>query len=244
MKEKSRWFYTNEPARTKAVVLLAHGLNLHPKKMDALARFFTEHNCDVLRIALGPDPKKWEEKFGDDYDKAREHADILQRPLYFVGHSLGALTGLYFMLKNPVHEFKKMALFAPAIHTRPFARLSAWLSYIVPGGCLPSLNLQDYRERDYTTLAEYRKLYEFQKEVRQAKIEIPALIILSRKDELIHYKKMEKFASQNSNCTLMEISNQGSPLPKKYHHLMIDDRSLGQSEWEKILKNLTAYFTL
>lgn len=244
MKEKSRWFYTGETAKTKAVVLIAHGLNLHPAKMDSLARFFTEKNCDVLRMALGSDPEKWEEKFADDYDKAREHAEVLERPLYFVGYSLGALAGLHFMLKNPDHEFRKMALFAPAIHTKAFARLSAWLSYIVPGGCLPSLNLKDYRERNYTTLAEYRKMYEFQKDVQPAAVGIPALIILSRKDELIHFKKMEKFASQNRNCTLMEISNHGSLLPKKYHHLMIDDMSLRQSEWEKILKNLTAHFTL
>lgn len=244
MKEKSLWFYTNDTARTKAVVLIAHGLNLHPKKMDHLARFFTDQNCDVLRIALGSDPLKWEEKFGDDYDKAREHAEVLERPLYFVGYSLGALTGLYFMQKNPTHVFKKMALFAPPVHTRAFARLSAWLSYLIPGGCLPSLNLKEYRDRPYTTLAEYRMMYAFQKEVAKTSLTIPALIILSRRDELIHYKKMEKFASQNGHSTLLSISNHGSPLPKKYHHLMIDDLSLGQSEWEKILKSLTAHFAL
>lgn len=249
MKEKSRWFYTRESAgqgtvTTKAVVLLAHGLNLHPKKMDVLAQFFTESHCDVLRISLGPDPFQWEEKFKDDYDKAREHAEVLGLPLYFVGYSLGALTGLNFMMKHTDHQFKKMALFAPAIQTKAFTKISAYLSFLFPRGCLPSLNLREYRDRDFTTLAEYKTMYQMQKELKVPQIFIPALVFASTQDELIHYSNLAKFAGTQKDWQLITISNQGSPLPKKYHHLMIDDQSLGQSEWEKILKNLTAYFDL
>ena len=244
MKEKSRWFYTRDTAHTKAVVLLAHGLNLHPKKMDALAQFFTESHCDVLRISLGPDHLHWEEKFKEDYEKAREHSEVLGLPLYFVGYSLGALTGLHFMMKHPVHQFKKMAVFAPAIQTKAFTKVSAYLSFLFPRGCLPSLNLREYRDRNFTTLAEYRRMYEMQKELQFYKSSIPALVFASTQDELIHYTNLEKFAGTQPSWKLVTISNHDSPLPKKYHHLMIDDRSLGQSEWEKILKNLTAYFDL
>jgi len=244
MKEKSRWFYTTETAQTKAVVLLAHGLNLHPKKMDVLAEFFTNSHCDVLRISLGPDPLQWEEKFKDDYDKAREHAEVLGLPLYFVGYSLGALTGLHYMMKHTDHEFKKMALFAPAIQTKAFTKLSAYLSFLFPRGCLPSLNLREYRDRNFTTLAEYKVMYQMQHELQMHSCFIPALIFASTQDELIHYANLAKFAGAQEHWKMITISNQDSPLPKKYHHLMIDDQSLGQSEWQKILKNLTAYFEL
>jgi alpha-beta hydrolase superfamily lysophospholipase len=245
MKEKSRWFYTEQTHETKAVVLIVHGLNLHPKKMDVLAKFFTDHNCDVLRSALGDDPKRWEEKFENDYDKAREQSEILERPLYFVGYSLGALVGLAFLEAHPFHSVKKMALFAPAIHTKTFTKLSAALAFLFPKGSLPSLNLKEYRERNKTTLAEYKKMHELQRKIKSVNsFSLPTIVIASRKDELINHPKLEKFAGKNPLWKVEEISNSDSPLPKKYHHLMIDDMSLGRFQWEKILNILAAHFTL
>lgn len=246
MKEKSRWFYTDraQASKTRAVVFIVHGLNLRPSKMDPLAEFFARHNCDVLRSALGDDPKKWEEKFSDDYEKAREHAEIMQRPLYFVGYSLGALIGLSFIHTHPEHEIKKMALFAPAIKTRWYTSISAWLAKLFPRGSLPSFNLKEYREREKTTLAEYKKMHELQKSLADASFALPAVILSSPKDELVDHRKLVKFARANSPWAVEEVSNLNSPLSKKYHHLMIDDMSLGQSEWEKILKILTGHFTL
>lgn len=245
MKEKSRWFYTEQTHETKAVVLIVHGLNLHPKKMDVLAKFFTDHHCDVFRSALGADPSMWEEKFESDYEKAREQAEILERPLYFVGYSLGALAGLAFMEGHPFHALKKMALFAPASHTKKFTKLSAMLAYLFPKGKLPSLNLVEYRDRDHTTLAEYKKMHEWQRKIKtENNFSLPTIVIASRKDELVSFGELEKFAAKNPKWKVEEISNIDSPLPKKYHHLMIDDISLGQFQWEKILNILAGHFTL
>jgi pimeloyl-ACP methyl ester carboxylesterase len=244
MKEKSRWFYSAQTEKTKAVVLIAGGLNLDPKKMDTLALFFSRIHCDVLRIAIGPDPLQWEDKFADDYDRAREHADVLGLPLYFVGYSLGALLGLHFMSKHSDHLIKRIALFAPATQTKAFTKITAWLALLFPKGSLPSLNLTDYRDRNYTTFAEYKKMHEIQKEIHRKTFHVPALIFSNPKDELIDHRKLEKFAGMNAEWKVMALSNQGSPLSRKYHHLMIDDQSLGRSEWEKILKNLSIHFSL
>ncbi len=242
--EKSKWFYTEFKEDTQAVVLLAHGLNLKPSKMDQLASFFNSKKCDVLRISLGDNPDRWEEKFNNGYDEALEHAQILERPLYFVGYSLGALMGMHFLATHPHHQIKKLSLFAPASHTRLYTRIPSLLFYLFPKSALPSFNLPDYRSREVTTLLEYKKMHELQKEIKENDFYLPTLVIQNPKDELVDSSELTKFASSNSYWSTLEISNRESQLPKKYHHLMIDENSCGQPMWQKILKNLTAHFSL
>lgn len=248
MSEKTKWFYTEYKNDTKAVILLAHGLNLLPSKMDELAYFFNAKKCDVLRISLGPNPDQWVEKFDNDYNAALEHAEILQRPLYFVGFSLGGLMGLHYLLRHPHHQFKKLTLFAPATHTHFYLMIPAILGKFIPNYSLPSLNLKNYRDRKSTTLSEYKKMYQLQREISDSLnsnlINIPTLLITNRLDELVASSKLTKFAQQNPYWRSLEISNSRSQLPRKYHHLMIDSEALGLEEWEKLLKNLTIHFSL
>lgn len=242
--EKSKWFYAESKVDTKAVVLLAHGLNLRPSKMDQLAHYFNSKKCDVLRITLGENPDLWEENFNRDYEKALEQSEILQRPLYFVGYSLGALVGMHFMITHSQHQFKKLALFAPASHTKAYTRIPSLLFYLFPKSALPSFNLSDYRSREATSFLEYKKMHELQKEINKNDFNLPTLVIQNPNDELVDSNELTKFASSNPLWKTLEVSNRESQLPKKYHHLFIDENSCGHSMWQKILKNLTAHFSL
>ncbi|MFA6238418.1 MAG: alpha/beta hydrolase [Bacteriovorax sp.] len=247
MSEKTKWFYTEFKNDTRAVVLLAHGLNLRPDRMDQLAIFFTSNKCDVLRISLGADPDKWVDRFHDDYDAALEHAEVLQRPLYFVGFSLGALIGIRFLLKHSDHQFKKLVLFAPATHTHFYTAIPAMLGHLAPSIGLPSMNLLNYRERKSTTLNEYKKMHELQNDIKYAlknnSINIPTLLITSPNDELVESSKLIKFAQSNPHWQCLEVSNHGSQLPRKYNHLMIDSEALGPEQWEILLKRLISHLS-
>ncbi|MBP9680681.1 MAG: alpha/beta hydrolase [Bacteriovorax sp.] len=244
-KEKSKWFYTEHVSETKAVVLLAHGLNLKASKMDELALFFNAKKCDVLRISLGVKPKRWEELFEKDYEKALEHARILERPLYFVGYSLGALLGLSFIDQHPNHEIKSQALFAPPLFTRKLSSIPILLSFIFTGKSkIPSLNLPTYRYRSFTTLEEYKIFYFLQKKIRCSACALSTQIILDPKDELIDGKRLIKFAELNPLWKTLCISKHNNQLPIKYHHLIIDRESTGALNWEKILQNLSEHFSL
>jgi alpha-beta hydrolase superfamily lysophospholipase len=248
MNEKTKWFYCEFKTETQAVVLLAHGLNLLPSKMDQLAHFFSTKKCDVLRISLGEFPEKWEEKFKNDYCMALEHAEILQRPLYFVGFSLGALIGIHHLLKNPQHQFEKLALFAPATHTHFYTIIPAMVGKFFPTFALPSFNLGNYRERKSTTLDEYQKIHQLQKSLRHLIIKDqmnrPTLLIINPKDELVSSSQLKKLAKRHSQWEYLEISNKDSLLPKKYHHLIIDSDAIGLEEWDKLIKSLSAHFDL
>lgn len=246
--EKTTWFYTPYKEDTIAVVILAHGLNLLPSKMDQLARFFTSKKCDVLRISLGPNSNRWVEKFNDDYDKALEHAQTLERPLYFVGFSLGALLGVHFQICRPHHQFAKMALIAPATHTHFYTKLPAFLGHFFPKFILPSKNLIEYRSRSGVSLSEYKKMHSLQQEIiskfTNDSLSTPTLLVTSQRDELVSSSKLTKFAESNPAWKSLEISNNSSQLPKKYHHLMIDLETVGNKEWEKLLNSLTEHFTI
>lgn len=248
MSEKSKWFYTEYKSDTRAVVILVHGLNLLPSKMDELAYFFNSKKCDVLRVSLGKNPAQWSEKFSDDYDAALEHAEILELPLYFLGYSLGALIGIHYLMKHPHHRISKLALIAPATHTHLYTAFPALLGGLVPNITLPSLNFKNYRDRNGTALKEYKKMHQLQKELKSSfqknQINIPTLLVVSQKDELIATSRVTKFAESNPYWKCLTISNEGTQLPRKYHHLMIDSASLGQQEWTKLLKNLSNHFTV
>lgn len=248
MTEKTKWFYTEFKNDTKAVILLAHGLNLLPSKMDELARFFNSKKCDVLRISLGHNPELWIENFNEEYDAAWEHSDVLQLPIYFVGYSLGGLIGVHHLLNHPNHQFAKIALIAPAIHTHFYTKIPFFLGLIFPNKSLRSSNIEEYRDRTHTTFREYKKMFQLQKEVKKLllpnKLNIPTLLITNPSDECVASSKLLKLSDKNQNWKKLEfLNNYGRPL-KKWHHLMIDSDSLGTEKWNILLQNLTAHFHL
>lgn len=246
--EKSKWFHSESKNETMAVVLIAPGLNLLPSKMDSLASFLASKNCDVFRISLGVNPKYWTDNFSDAYNIALEHAQIIQRPIFFLGFSLGALVGVHYIIRHEEQQFCKIVLMAPATHTKPYTIIPAVLASIFPNGSLPSFNLENYRERPKTTLLEYKKMRILQKELKNSLknnvLNIPTLLITDPQDELVNSHKLTKFAALNPLWTSLKLTNEGSLLPRKFHHLMIDSEAIGAAEWDKLLKHLTLHFGL
>ncbi len=248
--EKSKWFPSEYKADIHAVVLIAPGLNLLPSKMDQLAHFLASKKCDVLRISLGNKPDLWTETFSDAYDEALEHAEILQRPLYFLGFSLGALLGVHYLIRHPHHKFQKAILLAPATHTNLWNLIPAFLGNFFPKLKIPSLNLPNYRQSSSTTLFEYKKIYDLQNQIKnnlkndKNEINIPTLLIFNSQDELVDTHKLSKFAGLNPMWRTLKLTNYDSLLPRKYHHLIIDSEAIGAEGWEKVLKSLTGHLSL
>ena len=243
--ENTTWFYTEHKHNTKAVVLIAHGLNLRPSKMDSLSAFFTAKNCDVLRMAFDADPKKWRENFSISYSIALEHATVLNLPLYFVGYSLGALVGMHFIKKSEGHhQIKKCALLAPATHTRFYTKIPSFFGNFFPKLAIPSLNIKEYRSRSKTTLLEYKIMSELQAEIKNQEWSLPTIVVINPKDELVNGQKLTHFAHSQRECQIYTLTNQNSQHPRKVQHLIIDPSSLGTDEWEKMLNILSSHFAL
>ncbi len=251
--EKSKWFYSEFKQDTVAVILLIHGLNLRPSKMDSLAQFFAAKKCDVYRLALPENPKNWIEKFDDGYHAALEQAEILERPLFLIGYSLGALLTLRYLVTHNYHKINKVIFIAIPLEMKWLSRLPAKFSWIMPRAWLPSLALEDYRIRGKTSLIEYRIMESIRSEIlavlkklkkADAHISSPVLIISDPKDELLDIEKIKNHYALFSSLQCHEVTNKVTQHPKKYHHLMIDEASIGHIEWQKMLNKMTSHLSL
>ncbi len=256
--EVSTWL---EPASsTKAVALVAHGLNLKPSKMNALAKVLTSHDVEVLRVSLAghrgskreglfTTHRIWRNEFQAHYCLAMKKAASLKVPLYFLGFSLGALTGVDFLNTQNSHTVEKMILISPATDVHWYSKIPGNLGWIGGRISLPSKNIKSYRSQPSTSLASYRAMKESQdslKDINLTSLNIPTLIFVDPDDELVSLKKINK-RIKNQRIDLWQtksISNKGSTLKKTYHHLVVDKPSMGPHQWNLVRKNIIKHFDL
>ena len=238
------WFYSAENTKTNAIIIIAHGLNLQPSKMDQLSHYFQQHHCDVLRLSFGSDPEQWEKNIEESYHHANQRALVKNIPLYVLGYSLGALLFTQLIKNNPEFKIEKLALIAPATHTRFYAKIPALIGILLPNFKFKSLNFEEYRMRDFTTAAEYKKMSHIQDEVKNYHYLIPTLIIFDPEDELVDSKNIKTHHKNLPHITMAPIIDRATQLPRIVHHLMIDQQSLGALEWQKLLNNLSKHFAL
>jgi len=253
------WFKTS--VRPKAVILIAHGLNLKPEKMDILAGIFATQGADVLRLTLSGHEgdmsafknvtaQIWDGDFRVSYTEAIKRSQELNVPLYFVGFSLGGLVGVRSMgQENSKIKFDRMALLAPALSLKIAARLVSLLKIFGRGFCVPSANLPEYRVHSCTPMAAYSALLDSIRDIqghRGSQINIPTLVMMDSRDEMVSPDGMKKFIAEKklTNWNFIKFTSSETFLPKKYHHLVIDEASAGLTEWKVIVNNLLRQFSL
>lgn len=245
----------------KAVVVLVHGLNLKPGKMNALADFLRANGADVLPVTLsghggGMDEFKkvardlWIKEMRDAFRSAEARAKENNAPVYFVGYSLGALVGLDFLNSPAGQEIRceKMVLLAPAISIRDRSYLLKLLG-LFPSLVIPSLSPEDYRAHDGTPLAAYKALFQSISSLEKeglAKSNVPTLVLVDPEDELVSTGGLGKFMGQFGldQWKIIEVTNTGSPLKKKYHHLIIDENAVGADQWRSMKVSIKGHLGL
>lgn len=235
----------------KAVVVLVHGLNLKPAKMNALADFLRASGADVLPVTLSghgggmEEFKKvtrgiWIQEMRDAFERAERRAKENNAPVYFVGYSLGALAGLDALNAAADREIRcgKMVLLAPAISIRDRSYLLKLLGSF-PALVIPSLSPADYRAHGGTPMAAYKALFQSVASLEKegmARFNVPTLVLVDPEDELVSAEGILKIMGQFrlDQWRMMEVSNAGSPLKKKYHHLIVDENALGADQWRQM----------
>ncbi|MFZ4403953.1 MAG: alpha/beta hydrolase [Pseudobdellovibrionaceae bacterium] len=245
-------FNPSESIQKQGVVLLVHGLNTKPQKMNSIANVLKQHQMDVFQIHLSGhqgDIEKmklvtldiWQRDFAKAYIAAKNYADSINKPLYFVGFSLGAALATSMISEYSI-QFEKMVLFAPAIAIH---KTSEWIKYLFFWGLdtvIPSLSPESYRANsEGTTLAAYKALLQLTEANKNSahkthQLNVPTLVFIDPEDELVSDSGLKKFkADQNLNqWQFFEITNIQHLLKKSYHHLIIDEDSLGPVVWKKV----------
>jgi len=239
----------------KGIIILLHGVNLIPKRMDELASKLAENGFKVILPTLSGhsrDSKKrnrikpatWINDMLAFYQMANNEANRNRLPLFFIGFSMGALINLS-MLDESVGKkaFDKMCLISPALALpkkgwlinllRPIKRLPLPVpfgKYYMVKNTIPAIFLTNILEM-------IKKLNRngFQGS------SIPTLVILDKQDKAINPKTVRaipaKFRLKNWSFIDVEATN-------RYHHLVTDERSLGKEQWEMMINSITTFFTI
>jgi esterase/lipase len=225
--------------------------------MDPLATELTSIGYHVHRVTLHGhngessqifDERVWLHEVAQSYEEIRSRFPEI--PTYVMGYSLGGLA-LMTMLDtvSPSNYPRGMILLAPAISLRgPLDVLTALHLPPPLPLAVPNLAPKEYRRYDETplfwysnTLSLYRKS-ESLKHIRSLAA-IPTLVVLNNSDEIVSPGGTARWIKDHNleHSWRIEIVKPESSKFSFKEHLIIDEASLGSTEWSR-LRTLLANF--
>lgn len=231
-----------------AVMLVVHGFNNRPAIMLPLIKWFNGNGSEVWLVCLtghrdtAMDPaaittQVWKEEMLTGYREARKTADLHKVPLYFLGYSLGALLGQT-MLVLPAKKapFDKQVLLAPAVALRRRVVLLRLFCAVGRPASLPSLTPEAYRVNAMLPLQAYRVLFGEEaklQSVANSQLNLPTLVILDPKDELISASKLRQWIHRSalSNYRVVYLNDSLTGRQTRFHHLLVDEQTMGKENW-------------
>lgn len=214
--------------------------------MDELAEVFRSAGFAVLRPAftghcghnkhyLNVHATDWDRDAREFHALAKAKADELGVPLHLVAYSFSA--AIYQALAEEL-RFTSKIYFAPAIAIRFWFPVAALLAKAIPRATYRSMNLQGYYANATSGMLAVQALEHFVRRVaalRKKDDPTPTLVWIDPKDELVSYKGIRIQAGRRKSWRLEKISNAGARMNPAYHHLIINEDSIGKEEWERVV---------
>ena len=247
------FLYSFDPTEeAKAQVIVCHGLNVSPSAMGDMVKWLVDFPAKVWLTALRghqpevdhqwPDvsPEGWKRDLMETYDRVRKEPQ--GGPIWFVGYSLGALTQLSLLTaENSDYRPDKMILMAPAVAVKTKVKLLSWLKLIPGKFQLPSFSPSDYRFHSGTSLAAYRALLKLHESVQKATskdVNLPTLVVMDSKDEVISLKKLKAFVNKRQLTQWQWLELESSEVVSRvpFHHLIISEEAMGPGNWQRFDK--------
>lgn|GEM_PF-16589 len=251
---------TNETAvpKPRGVAVVAHGLNLLPSRMDALANVLAESGYTVVRAALSGHGgnlatyrKVTRGRFLGDMHAAVCAGDSMARekgiPLVLVAYSLGALVAQD-LVNTPAFTrspFASQVLFAPAITVKAFTQTVRALSF-APWLQLPSLGFDGYKAASGATIAAYNALFDARSALLDGTLahsRVPTLVFMNEGDELVSMSGLRDFIKDRelTTWTLEAIDKSGHSQPWRMNHMVIDSASMAATEWARVTQRMLGF---
>lgn len=253
------WHHAADPNKINGVALVIHGLNLRPDRMEPIIALLTDSGIDVLNLSLrghGPNHcheadidnarleafktvsyKLWIDETYRAYQHARKRSDQKKTPLFFIGFSLGGLMEAELPLTYPDVAFDRMVLLAPALSMHAINYITKLLSPF-PRLVIPSVASKHYRANSGVPMAAYNALFEAVEHFNTnagPKINIPTLILVDPRDELISYKGLKRLA-ENKQLDQWKFHDirKDEGIKNVLHHLIVDEASVGKDMWNEM----------
>ena len=243
----------------KAVCIVSHGLNNSPGAMRPLIYFLNSLNIDVYLVKLYGHYKQdtypirkindnqWHNELITGYCSARKIADDNNLPLFFLGYSLGALVMQHLIqLSKGEINIDKQILLSPAVTLRNYTKLLKATFFLNDRTIIPSYSPPGYRANKGIPVKMYRFLFQFSKEIISNEfqyLDFPTLVIMDPKDELISLQKLKKYKNKYSltNYKFLELNSKEAVKEIRIHHLIIDERTMGDKNWNLAKKNIKMF---
>ena len=230
--------------KVKGVVVVSHGLNLLPARMDELAQELAEAGYEVFRPAFAGHHGKnefylsvraahWEQDAREIYALAKARAEAKKVTLSLVAFSFSAAV---------FHALREELPFHRRIYLAPALALKTWFPVVeAMARCLPRLRYRSMNLRGYfanpiggtksvTALGHF-----YRRSSRGAAPKEPVLIWVDPEDELVSYRGLRKLAGKHPDWRLEKLSVAGSTLARPYHHLVVTQEALGAKEWRRLV---------
>jgi len=254
-----------EPAgdgTTSAVALVIHGLNVNPLRIDLIAYEMNTWGVATLRCTLSGHANSlpsggarlgslrqvtyglWRDEVSAAYCVAAEQAARRHVPVLLAAFSLGGLIGCAALLYNADMGFARLVLFAPALRIR---RRSGVLQLLAPWPQLliPSLSPAAYRANAGTPIAAYNALYAAQRNFERLagpRLNTPTLVFADPRDEMVSYPGLRQLIVQH-HLTQWQLQpvHKAPDANTRYHHLLIDQESVGAAAWRQMMGQMRAH---
>jgi esterase/lipase len=244
-------------AKTPSVrsVLIIHGLNLKPTKMNALSRFYHEEGFNVLRLSLTG--------HADDFERLKKItaedwiADVKKgfrflagrhdaKQIDLLGYSLGAIAGVAAEQAHRL-EFARMVLLAPPFEVTAMSAMVQSLfefeNLSIPSRFSPAYRA-GYSLNPSTPIPAYKALFKLrelvQKSVPSGFINKFGIVFASDRDEVVDAKKSRNFVEAVSAFETVRVEKANSKVRPEMHHLIIDRESLGDT-WDFLLQEIRRF---
>lgn len=254
------WLHAGQPG---AVVVLVHGFNLNPRVMNEMAAVLQAGNMDVLqvsltghRMSLSPEDRRdefgamegfhvWQANMDLAMSEAATRAASLALPLHLVAFSMGGLLGVDYINRHETARVDRAVLLAPALSLR-------WTSWLLrplgalPDFLLPSLGPDRYKANQFVPVSAYEALYEgvaqLEEQARPERLDIPALVLVSRGDELVSGEGLEEFIARHGldSWRLHHLDNSAGD-DEVLEHVIVDRNSLGERAWESVTERILSF---
>jgi hypothetical protein len=220
--------------------------------MDALAAELARQGFEVYRPAfsghcaghgdyLHVTAADWEADARRVHRAASLKAQALKKPLYLLAYSFSSLV---FQTMAKELPFARRVYLAPPFATKFWYPLVRWIARTFPDYTYSTMNpycAANGRSNGRSLLA----LEEFLQKWRNGSGKedpTPLLAFAEPDDELVSFEGVKEEVLRNGHWRVESISNRGHTLPKTYHHLIIDEPSLGPAEWDRLRAEAAKFF--
>lgn len=243
------WFPVKKP---RGVVLLTHGLNLNPARMDELGAALAAEGFEVFRPAfaghcghnknyLNVSAEEWERDAREFHAAGKKRAEELGVPFHLVAYSFSA--AIYQSFAGEL-DFASRVYLAPALSTKSWYPIAAFVANAFPWITYRSMNLKGYYANATSGARAVQALEYYVAKVRARRRlddPTPTLVLVDPADELVSYKGLSIIAGRRKHWRLKELSNSESTMRPAYHHLVVTEEALGPKEWKRLVEGIAAF---